>query len=79
MDGIWVNGRRPETKKQVREACVNAPETVEFDWTSIFDHPNWSRLKDMPECKVNFVGPDPYNSRKFYGTVTKKNGEVKVT
>lgn len=32
--GAYVNGVRPKTKKALKEAMANAPETVQFDRTS---------------------------------------------
>jgi hypothetical protein len=72
MQGIYINGKRPASKKAVREAVRDTPESVRCEGTSIrgddFDGP----ASDLPAgASVHFVGPDPYTSRKYYGTLTR--------
>lgn len=67
MDGIFVNGYRPKSKREVREACQTNPESVEVERTR-FGHERIETL-DQITSDVHFVGPDPYNDRKFYGTI----------
>jgi hypothetical protein len=36
-------------------------------------------LENAPAGRLSFVGPDPYTSRRFYGTITvSTDGTVKV-
>ena len=76
MDGIYINGRRPKSKREVRDAVTNAPETVTVEITR-FGHEHLIAL-DCVIGAVHFVGPDPYRSRKFYGTIEWKNGKATV-
>ncbi len=75
MQGIFINGYRPKSKKAVREAD---PSTVRLEATSLFGNEYDGLLSEAPDGRYTFVGPDPYTSRKFYGTATIKNGKVKV-
>jgi hypothetical protein len=69
-DGIYVNGRRPVSKKAIREALAADPATVEVESTSMFGGYS-GPVSDLPAGRsVTFVGPDPYRARKFYGTIT---------
>jgi hypothetical protein len=67
MDGLYIKGRRPTSKKQVKENL----ELVEIECTSL--HGGFSGpATDLPAGKrIYFVGPDPYNSRKFYGSIER--------
>jgi hypothetical protein len=82
MDGIFVRGQRPKSKKHVKEEVAADPSQVEIEGTSMFG--GYSGLvTEAPPKTYNFVGPDPHTSRKFYGNLTIKetNGqrEYKVT
>ncbi|MCD6056517.1 MAG: hypothetical protein K0Q89_47 [Thermomicrobiales bacterium] len=79
MDGIYINGKRPASKKAVKEALNTTPESVEVE-TTRFGHEALAYALDLkPGTKVNFVGPDPYTSRKFYGTLQRTTLGFKVT
>ncbi len=83
MQGIFIKGRRPKSKKEIREFVrdsyyrPDSPTTVPtrlhrlaIEATSMFDNEYDGPLSEMPhDNKVNFVGPDPRQSRKFYGTI----------
>lgn len=86
--GVFVNGQRPKSKKAIKEAIASGA-TVELENTSMFGGHGYTVVGGalVPECgdgtpvtrvRVDFVGPDPYNSRKFYGTVEARNGKVIV-
>ena len=78
MQGIFLKGRtRPKSKKQVKE-LVSAGETVILEATSIFGNEYGGPVSDAPDGTYYFVGPDPYTSRKFYGTVTVKGDKITV-
>jgi guanylate kinase len=68
MDGIYIGNRRPKSKKAVKEA-VAAGEDVILEVTR-FGHEDTKTVSELPEGKYNFVGPDPYTKRDFYGTIT---------
>jgi hypothetical protein len=76
--GIFINGRRPKTKKEVREACADPGVSVVLENTSLFRNPFAGPLTTAPDGTYHFVGPDPYTSRKFYGTITVAPGKITV-
>jgi len=76
--GIWVNGRRPKSKKEIKEA-VAAGMRVSAEATSMFGNEYDGPLTEMPEgSTITFVGPDPYTKRNFYGNITRKGGKITV-
>lgn len=77
MQGIFVDGKRPQSKKAVKEAVASFPERVRIEATSLFGNEYDGRVSEAPQGTYTFVGPDPYTSRKFYGNlfVTVKNGQ----
>lgn len=77
MQGIFVNGVRPKTKKAVKDALAANTNTVRLQATSMFGNEYDGLVSDAPDGSYTFVGPDPYTSRKFYGTI-KVNGD-KIT
>lgn len=79
MDGIFINGQRPKSKKAVKEAIATAPETVLVECTSMF--PGFGGyVTQLPDGKrIDFVGPDPYTKRNFYGTIVRTRDGFKVT
>lgn len=82
MQGIYIDSFRPKSKKAVKEAVESMDHMdIYIEATSVFGNEFAGSLIAMPSnSKVSFVGPDPYNDRKFYGTITKDNeGNVKVT
>lgn len=79
MQGIFVGNSRPVSKKAVKEAVRNDPSKVRIEATSMFGNEYDGNVENMPIGSVTFVGPDPYTSRKFYGTITKNAmGDVTV-
>ena len=77
--GAYVNGERPKSKKALKEA-IKDPASVYFDPTSMFDNQTMIHGDQIPNgVSLSVCGPDPYNSRKWYATVTTVNGNVKVT
>lgn len=80
MDGIFINGQRPKSKKAVKEALLSEPETVTIEYTSMHGTPGPSNPLDLsPGRPVHFVGPDPYTKRNFYGTIERTRDGFKVT
>jgi hypothetical protein len=67
------NGRRFATKKALKEAVAQG-KPVTFDGTSLFDSGRTYLVSDTNLTTLTVVGPDPYNSRKWYATV--QNGKV---
>lgn len=80
MQGVFVDGRRPKSKKAVREAVADDPARVYVEGTSMFGNEYDGPLDSWHGFAIAFVGPDPYTNRKFYGTITIKNdGSFKVS
>jgi hypothetical protein len=77
--GIWVAGRRPTTKKAIKEAVATDPSRVEVEATSFFGNEYEGPATEMPEGKtIYFVGPDPHTARKFYGQLSRTGDKVVV-
>lgn len=78
--GIFINGRRPKSKKEVKEAVADPDVSVVLvlESTSIFGNPFYGPLATAPDGTYYFVGPDPYSNRKFYGTITVAPGKITV-
>lgn len=81
--GASVNGERPLTKKALREALRDNPESVYFDSTALMG-PRAGEIvmatpRDIGVDKLSVVGPDPYTRRTWYATVSVINGAVKMT
>jgi hypothetical protein len=81
MDGIFINGRRPKSKKEIKEAIAADPASVELECTSVFenDYNYTGPLDEAPVGRYSFVGPDPYRARNFYGTIIVTPEEVKCS
>ena len=76
--GVFINNKRPTSKKAVKEAVANGEDVV-LEPTSMFDHPGNFTVQQLRQGETAyFVGPDPYTSRKFYGTIEVRNGKVVV-
>lgn len=77
--GALVNGKRPATKKALRDALTQDPTQVTFDGVSPFK-PFAGRVTDLPAGdKLQVTGPDPFRTRNWYATVTIVGGNVKVS
>ncbi len=80
MQGIYINGRRPKSKKEIRETVAANPGAVEVEATSAFGNEYDGPLPDWDgHGRITFVGPDPYTKRSFYGNIIRKpDGTLKV-
>lgn len=78
MQGIYIDGYRPKSKKQVKEAAATDASRVSLEATSIFGNESEGPLTDVPDGEYYFVGPCPYTRRSFYGTITVREGKVTV-
>lgn len=79
--GVKINGNWAPSKKAIKEAMTNAPETVQFVGTSPFQ-PLFAQGDQLildDGTKLSFVGPDPFNKRNFYGTVENTTKGIKVS
>ena len=77
MQGVYVNGSRPNSKKAVREA-IAVGARVSLEATSMFGNEYDGPVSDAPDGQYHVVGPCPYTSRRFYGTVTVKSGQATI-
>lgn len=69
MQGIFVGGARPKSKKAVKEAiAANLPVLLEA--TSVFGDEYHGPVSEAPVGKYYIVGPDPYRDRRFFGEIT---------
>lgn len=79
MDGIYLEGIRPKSKKAVREMVASNPHGVHIECTSMYGGFSGAITKMANGDRKTFVGPDPYKKRDFYGTIIrKKDGSFKV-
>lgn len=80
MQGIYVNSSRPKSKKAVKEAVAADASCVNLEATSLHGNEYAGPVSSAPPGRYSFVGPDPYTSRKFYGTLTvSTDGKIKVS
>lgn len=78
MQGIFLGGKRPQSKKAVKEAIAIDPNRVRIEATSLFDNEFDGPVSEAPQGTYTFVGPDPYRSRKFYGNlIVTVKGDVR--
>lgn len=78
MYGIHLGSGRPATKKAVREQVASDPTAVTLERTSEFQTFD-GRLDRAPAGEYHFVGPNPYNNRKFYGFfLVHEDGRIEV-
>lgn len=78
MQGIWIDNRRPKSKKEVKEIVATNPDRVYIEATSIFGNEYDGPVSEMPVGTVTFVGPDPYNKRNFYGNIVRSESKIIV-
>lgn len=78
--GAFVAGGRPKTKKALKEALTDAPQTVRFEGTSAMGPQFRGYARDLTEgIRLSVAGPDPYTSRKWFATVELINGKFKIS
>jgi hypothetical protein len=77
--GIFVSGRRPKSKAELKKTALERSNTISIEATSMFGNEFSGPAMDLAEGqKIVFVGPDPYTKRSFYGTIEKKGGRLIV-
>ena len=79
MQGVFSakNGGRLKSKKALREEIAQgyAPLLEATSWFgNEFDGP----VSLAPDGTYSVVGPDPYRDRRWYATVTVRDGKVTV-
>jgi hypothetical protein len=70
MQGIFVDGRRPKSKAEIKRILAEDANRVALEATSMFGNEYEGWIADLPKGTYTFVGPCPYASRKFYGKLT---------
>ena len=80
MHGVFVNGKRPKSKKAVKEAAAADPRSVRLEATSVIGNEYDGPAADMPIGRqIAFVGPCPYTRRRFYGSIFRRpDGTLRV-
>jgi hypothetical protein len=78
MQGLFIDGERPKSKKAVKEAIAAGVATVRVEATSWFGNEYDGNLAYAPDGAIAFVGPDPFTKRNFYGTIVVSNGKATV-
>ena len=69
--------RRPVSKKEVKSTI---PERITVEGTSLLGGLQGSHLATkLPVGRYDFVGPDPYSARDFFGNlIVAENGQIYV-
>ena len=78
MQGIFIDGRRPKSKKEIREIVALDPARVRLEATSMAGNEYDGLVSNAPSGIYVFVGPDPYKNRKFYGRILKRSTDGKL-
>jgi hypothetical protein len=80
MQGLFINGRRPKSKKEAKAAILADPSRVRLEATSYFGNEYDGPVSEAPEGEYSFVGPDPQRTRNFYGNITVRTvkGERRI-
>lgn len=76
MQGVFVQGQRPKTKKELKALIATVPHDVSLQATSIIGNEYGGPITEAPDGTYDVVGPDPYTSRKWYANILVKDGEV---
>jgi hypothetical protein len=79
MQGIWIRGVRPTSKKQIKERIAEGGEGVNLEATSWFGNEYDGPVNEAPVGEYHFVGPDPHTKRNFYGTIVVFEKGIKVS
>jgi hypothetical protein len=80
MQGLYIDYRRPKSKREVKEIVASAPDRVTVEATSVFGSEFHGLVTKMTVGQeILFVGPDPHTSRKFYGKLIRTVGGFKVS
>ena len=79
--GIFIEGWRPTSKKQIKAVLAGPhPSLVSVEDTSMWRTGFNGPVDGMAVGqKITFVGPDPYTSRKFFGTIERTPRGYKLT
>lgn len=70
---ITIKGRMAKSKAEIKRSNIH---DLIFTDTSAFANAGSFTVADLLDGDHVFVGPDPYNNRKFYGNINNK-GRIK--
>ena len=76
--GIYVDGNRPKTKKELKDAIAANVLEVSLEATSMFGNEYDGCLNEAPSGNYYVVGPDPYRSRKWYAHIAISGTKIVV-
>lgn len=81
MQGIWLAGRRPKSKAELKRFIADGGDLsrITIEATSMFGNEFDGPLSEAPVGTITFVGPDPYTKRNFYGTIKVTPNSVKIS
>lgn len=78
MDGVFISGTRPQTKKALKAAASTDPGAIAIESTSMFGGYSGPAML-APEGQTFYIaGPDPYTSRKWYANIVRNGDSIKV-
>ena len=74
------NGAIIKTKKELKELVKEDPANVYFYSTGMFGNQFNGNVSNMHSTdSLTVVGPDPYNARNWYATISKNKETGKIT
>lgn len=83
MQGLFIRGRRPASKAELRRTLASGPAAagdIRVEGTSLFTEEFVGPLSKAPVgTRIDFVGPDPYTDRKFYGRIAVTDKGIKLS
>ena len=81
--GAYSDNQRIPSKAALKRMVKESPGIVRFDQTSALGNNGMPKLIALtmltPGITLSVVGPDPYESRKWYANVEFKNGKIVVS
>ena len=69
----YVNGRKPTSKRALRDAVKATPDAVVFQDTAMIGNRGRLTVAELTPSDV-IVGPDVYSDRRWYANI--RNGKV---
>jgi hypothetical protein len=69
VQGTYIRGNRPSSKKALKEAIAQEPGDVTLEATSLFGNDYAGSLATAPSGEYYVVGPCPHTKRSWYRTI----------
>lgn len=72
--GVYINGKAPKTKKELKAAIADPAQhhLVRFYSTGALDARSSFTVDTLPQGqKLSVCGPDPHQKRSWYGTIER--------